>query len=76
MTTSHSHPEKLLEQSKKIVQILKGYQWPVYKEELTFGILMDDKVIKLTLPKTIILRESAASLEAMIFAHMSGETMQ
>jgi hypothetical protein len=76
MTTSSSDPIKLAEQAKKIVTILKEYKWPDFKESVVVGVMMDDKVIKLTVTKETITETSPEVLEAWFLSYMSGETVQ
>lgn len=76
MTTSSSPIAALKSQASKIVRQLKLFQWKEGQENLKFAVVMDDKIIQMTVTKDMIQRTSSDELKEMIFLYMKEETVQ
>ncbi len=76
MTTSQSPDEAIRKQARGIVQHLAYYRWPYGKDEIVIGIVMDDKTIRMTLPKKEVTARSSEELTEFIFKYMKGVTTQ
>lgn len=76
MTTSASPEAAIRLQVTKIVVALKGFKWPYGKEHITFAIVTDDKVIRMTLPKADVMTETPDALKEVIYKYMAGKIAQ
>lgn len=76
MTTSSSPIAALKSQASKIVRQLKLFQWKEGQENLKFAVVMNDKIIQMTVAKDMIQRTSSDELKEMIFLYMKEETVQ
>ena len=86
MTTSHSPLRKLKAQADKIAATIKATERGENlvpdpagklsdargKEGITFGVVMDDKVLKITMAWSVIKTMSEASISEYILRHMRG----
>ena len=88
MTTSHSPLRKIKAQADNIAVALKAaargekiandpagkIAAALTRDAVTFGIVMDDKIVKVTMPWTIIRETDEAGISEWIVGHMRGES--
>jgi hypothetical protein len=74
MTTSSSPPEKLRYQATKIVHVLRrvALKKSDTDPDITFGIVMDDKVVKITMSWVLIKSFDEFSMVEYIVKQMQG----
>ena len=76
MTTARSPLKRLKAQADEIASRLKAMESGTIgdaraKDSITFGIVMDDKVVKIEMPWTTIHASSATEISAWILKYMS-----
>lgn len=71
MSTSKSPEAKLRAEAKNIAIGMKRLKSS--KPEITVGVVMDDKIIKITMALKVIEDTSQGALEEMVYAQMRGE---
>jgi len=70
MTTASSPPDKLRKQAAEIASRVKHMVPPPGRSSLKFAVVMDDKVLSITMPWPLILNTDQAALAEYVFDKM------